>query len=79
MSRHSSERDRVDPDSGPFVPTLGHDRRDRTHHIQRALSRAGGSVSKTADLLGNSRKTLWKKMKRLSISGLKEPNGARVN
>jgi transcriptional regulator with PAS, ATPase and Fis domain len=31
---------------------------ERTH-IRRALSRAGGSVSRTADLLGISRKTLW--------------------
>jgi DNA-binding NtrC family response regulator len=31
--------------------------------IQRTLRRAGGSVSKTAALLGISRKTQWKKMK----------------
>lgn len=37
-------------------------------HIRRALARAGGSIAKTADLLGISRKTLWEKMKRLSIS-----------
>jgi DNA-binding NtrC family response regulator len=49
-------------------------------HIQRALSRAGGSVSKTADLLGISRKTLWEKMKRLGINGnLKEPSSTNMN
>ena len=52
---------------------------ERTH-IRRALSRAGGSVSRTVDLLGISRKTLWEKMKRLSISGnVKEPSDAHVN
>lgn len=37
-------------------------------HIRRALSRCGGSVSKTAELLGISRKTLWEKMKRLDVT-----------
>jgi DNA-binding NtrC family response regulator len=37
-------------------------------HIQRALRRCEGSVSKTADLLGISRKTLWEKMKRMAIT-----------
>jgi DNA-binding NtrC family response regulator len=37
-------------------------------HIRKALNRCEGSVSKTADLLGISRKTLWEKMKRLAIS-----------
>ena len=36
-------------------------------HIRSALARAGGSVSKTADLLGISRKTLWEKMKKFKI------------
>ena len=37
-------------------------------HIRRALARADGSIANTAALLGISRKTLWEKMKRLSIS-----------
>lgn len=37
-------------------------------HIRRALSRCEGSVSKTAELLGISRKTLWEKMKRLEVT-----------
>ena len=42
-------------------------------HIRRALGRTNGSVTRTAELLGISRKTLWEKMKRLSIaSGLTE-------
>lgn len=31
-------------------------------HIRRGLSRCAGSVSKTAELPGISRKTLWEKM-----------------
>ncbi|BDT72794.1 regulatory protein AtoC [Comamonadaceae bacterium OS-4] len=37
-------------------------------HIQRALDHCEGSVGKTAEVLGISRKTLWEKMKRLSLS-----------
>lgn len=37
-------------------------------HILKALDRCEGSVSKTAELLSISRKTLWEKMKRLEIS-----------
>jgi DNA-binding NtrC family response regulator len=37
-------------------------------HILKALGHCEGSVSKTADLLSISRKTLWEKMKRLEIS-----------
>lgn len=37
-------------------------------HIRKALSQCESSMSKTADMLGISRKTLWEKMKRLSIS-----------
>jgi DNA-binding NtrC family response regulator len=36
-------------------------------HIRSALERTGGSVMKTAELLGISRKTLWEKMKKLKI------------
>ncbi len=37
-------------------------------HIRKALNRCEGSVGKTAELLGISRKTLWEKMKRLAIN-----------
>jgi DNA-binding NtrC family response regulator len=37
-------------------------------HIRKALTHCDGSVGKTADVLGISRKTLWEKMKRLEIS-----------
>jgi transcriptional regulator with PAS, ATPase and Fis domain len=40
---------------------------ERTH-IRKALNRCEGSVTKTAELLGISRKTLWEKMKRLAIT-----------
>lgn len=36
-------------------------------HIRKALQRCDGSVGKTANLLGISRKTLWEKMKKLAI------------
>jgi DNA-binding NtrC family response regulator len=36
-------------------------------HIQKALQHCDGSVGKTADVLGISRKTLWEKMKKLAI------------
>ena len=37
-------------------------------HIRKALNQCEGSVGKTADVLGISRKTLWEKMKRLAIN-----------
>ena len=71
--------DRLDPDAGPFIPLQAMIEETERVHIQRALGRASGSVSKTADLLGISRKTLWEKMKRLRIGGtVKAPSGADV-
>ena len=67
--------DRIDPDTGPFAPLQAMIEETERIHIQRALGRASGSVSKTADLLGISRKTLWEKMKRLRIgSNVKDPS-----
>jgi DNA-binding NtrC family response regulator len=40
---------------------------ERTH-ISKALEHCDSSVSRTAEVLGISRKTLWEKMKRLEIS-----------
>ncbi|MFN3496567.1 MAG: helix-turn-helix domain-containing protein [Hydrogenophaga sp.] len=40
---------------------------ERTH-IRKALMHCDGSVGKTAEVLGISRKTLWEKMKKLAIS-----------
>ena len=69
--------DRRDPDNGPFVPLQAMIEKTERVHIQRALSRASGSVSKTADLLGISRKTLWEKMKRLKLgSNVKDASSA---
>jgi DNA-binding NtrC family response regulator len=70
----------VDPeaaaDSGagePFVPLHAALEETERLHIRRALGRTNGSVTRTAELLGISRKTLWEKMKRLSIAnGLTE-------
>ena len=55
-------------DAGPFVRLSDMVEDAERAHIRRALSRVGGSISKTAELLGISRKTLWEKMKRLAIS-----------
>jgi DNA-binding NtrC family response regulator len=52
----------------PFAPLQVMVEEAERLHIRRALERSGKSVSKTADLLGISRKTLWEKMKRLGIS-----------
>lgn len=38
------------------------------NHISRALAQYSGSVGKTANALGISRKTLWEKMKKLAIT-----------
>ena len=56
------------PDTHPIVSLQAMVEETERKHIQRALKRCEGSVSKTADLLGISRKTLWEKMKRLVIT-----------
>jgi DNA-binding NtrC family response regulator len=58
---------------GRFVPLHAALEETERLHIRRALGRTNGSVTRTAELLGISRKTLWEKMKRLSIAnGLTE-------
>ena len=52
---------------GAFVPLHTMVEAAERRHIRSALERTGGSVMKTADLLGISRKTLWEKMKKLRI------------
>jgi DNA-binding NtrC family response regulator len=58
------------PLEGPevIVPLYAKVEEAERSHIRKALDRCEGSVSKTADLLSISRKTLWEKMKRLEIS-----------
>ncbi len=53
-----------------FVPLHAIVEAAERQHIQRALQRTGGSVGRTAELLGISRKTLWEKMKRLRLGSL---------
>ena len=55
-------------DAAPFQPLQRMVEEAERLHIRRALAQTGGSVGKTADLLGISRKTLWEKMKRLEIA-----------
>ncbi len=71
--------ERPDPDSGVFVSLQAMIEDIERSQIERTLGRTRGSVSKTADLLGISRKPLWEKMKRLRISSnLKDPSDADV-
>lgn len=58
----------VDDPDRPFVPLHAMIEETERLHIRRALDRSGRSISKTAELLGISRKTLWEKMKRLEIA-----------
>ena len=52
---------------GAFVPLHAMVEEAERRHIRSALERTGGSVMKTSELLGISRKTLWEKMKKLRI------------
>ena len=54
------------PDAA-FVPLHAMVEEAERRHIRSALERTGGSVMKTSELLGISRKTLWEKMKKLRI------------
>jgi DNA-binding NtrC family response regulator len=54
-------------EDAPFVPLQVMVEDAERLHIRRALGLANGSVSRTAELLGISRKTLWEKMKRLHV------------
>ena len=53
--------------SGEFVPLHAMVEEAERRHIRSALERTGGSVMKTSELLGISRKTLWEKMKKLKV------------
>ncbi len=55
-------------DGADFQPLHAMLEEAERRHIARALQRSGRSVTKTAELLGISRKTLWEKMKRLGMS-----------
>jgi len=70
-SEESMQREPVDVqvinEARPFVRLAAMVEDAERLHIRRALAQAEGSISKTAELLGISRKTLWEKMKRLSI------------
>ncbi|WP_341889733.1 sigma-54 dependent transcriptional regulator [Variovorax sp. YR752] len=63
------------PTDGPFVPLHAMVEDAERRHIRSALERTGGSVMKTSELLGISRKTLWEKMKKLDM-GPADKSGA---
>ena len=52
---------------GVFAPLHAMVEDAERRHIRSALERTGGSVMKTSELLGISRKTLWEKMKKLDM------------
>lgn len=58
------------PSDNAFTPLHAMVEATERLHIRRALEQTGGSVGKTSDLLGISRKTLWEKMKRFGITAL---------
>lgn len=53
--------------SGEIVPLQAMLEGVERQHIRRALSSMDGSVTRTAEVLGISRKTLWEKMRKLEI------------
>jgi DNA-binding NtrC family response regulator len=52
----------------PMRLTLAVEQYER-EHILRTLELAGGERNRAAEILGTSRKTLWKKMKKYGLSG----------
>jgi transcriptional regulator of acetoin/glycerol metabolism len=65
---HFASNNGLDVDADEFVPLQAMIEETERAHIRRALGRTSGSVSKTAELLGMSCKTLWEKMKLLRIT-----------
>lgn len=65
-----NEENGLAPNSRPqaIVPLQAMVEEAERVHIRKALNSCEGGVSKTAELLGISRKTLWEKMKRLAIT-----------
>jgi DNA-binding NtrC family response regulator len=53
--------------AGEFAPLHAMVEEAERRHIRSALERTGGSVIRTSELLGISRKTLWEKMKKLKV------------
>jgi DNA-binding NtrC family response regulator len=51
----------------PMVPLSEAVEEAERAHIRRAIAFCGGSVGKTSEMLGISRKTLWEKMRKLDI------------
>ena len=64
--------------AGEFVPLHAMVEEAERRHIRSALERTGGSVMKTSELLGISRKTLWEKMKKLKVESGANSNDSRM-
>ena len=75
-----TQRDTAPADqlSGKFASLHATVEEAERRHIRSALERTGGSVIKSSELLGISRKTLWEKMKKLKVEGGTNPNGSRA-
>ncbi|WP_020179931.1 sigma-54 dependent transcriptional regulator [Methylopila sp. M107] len=59
------------------MPSLEEARLDlERRHIARALQASGGEIAAAAKMLGVGRTTLWEKMRRLGMSGGREPSSA---
>ncbi len=67
VPRPSAAADPPTTSDGVFVPLHAMVEDAERRHIRSALERTGGSVMKTSELLGISRKTLWEKMKKLEM------------
>jgi DNA-binding NtrC family response regulator len=63
---HSGRLSRAEP-SDEFAPLQAMVEEAERRHVRSALERTGGSVMKTSELLGISRKTLWEKMKKFRV------------
>jgi len=67
----------VDQMAGEFASLHAMVEEAERRHIRTALERTGGSVMKTSELLGISRKTLWEKMKKLKVESISTSNEGR--
>lgn len=57
----------VEEVAGPMVPLSAAVEEAERTHIQRAIALCDGSVTRAAEMLGISRKTLWEKMRKLDM------------
>ena len=76
-SQQQSQLQPTETKNGEFASLHATVEEAERRHIRSALERTGGSVMKTSELLGISRKTLWEKMKKLRIGSLSNQDTVR--